>query len=216
MSGENDYKNLESACSVYSSDINLHIDSNDRPLTMTRSTKQIVKASLTKITWLLHRDSRRFQLRWAKEFVWRELCKIWHAPCEAVWVIKAWFYIWRLYPSKSTTLALTRKQVHAMAFRSTQVFQVKRQKAIRNSVVIHFNDWKSSNYFLSRDCQWPSITYIGFWHFAFCFLISSSLWSRSNFCILFLVSCYLLGTLQSNTLGGLGKIDLYQIDLPIN
>jgi len=50
MSGENDYKNLESACSVYSSDINLHIDSNDRPLTMTRSTKQIVKASLTKIT----------------------------------------------------------------------------------------------------------------------------------------------------------------------
>jgi len=83
----------------------------------------------------------------------------------------------------STTLALTSNQE---AFRSKQVFQVKSQKAIWNSVVVHLSARKSSNFYHVIDSQCPIITHICFWHFASWFLFLA-LSSRSNFWIRFLM-----------------------------
>jgi len=64
-----------------------------------------------------------------------------------------------------------------VALRSKEVFQVKRQKVIGNSVVDHFKARKSTNFYPVIVSDQSSLTLFYFWHFVFasCFVVKKQL-----------------------------------------
>jgi len=95
-----------------------------------------------------------------------------------------------MYPRKSTTLALTSKQV---ALKSKQVFQVKRKVRIWKSVVVDLNARKTSNLYQVIVIVQSYLT-LCCWHFAFSCLLGSCLvvekqFLHSLFGVLLVASC---------------------------